>query len=76
MMCGGCISYHCKTQMITVTSFTEAELLAAVTAAKHAKYLQSILHELGFPQNQPTQLHCNNQSTIHIINSCIPTKRS
>ena len=39
MMCGGCISYHCKTQTITATSSTKAELLAAVTTAKHAKYL-------------------------------------
>ena len=38
-MCGGCISYCCKTQTITATSSTEAKLFAAVTAAKHAKYL-------------------------------------
>ena len=75
-MCGGCVSHCCKTQLITATSSTEAESLAAVTAAKHAKCLRSIVTDLGFPQLHPTKLHCDNQSTIHIINSRTPTKCS
>jgi len=36
VLCGGAISYQCKTQSITATSSTEAEFLAAVATAKHA----------------------------------------
>jgi len=36
LLCGGAISYRCKTQSITATSSTEAEFLAAVATAKHA----------------------------------------
>jgi len=43
MMSGGCVSYQCKTQSLTATSSTELEFYAAVSAAKQAKYLPSIL---------------------------------
>jgi len=36
LLCGGAISYRCKTQSITATSSTEAEFLAAVATAQHA----------------------------------------
>jgi hypothetical protein len=39
VLCGGAVSYHSKMQSITATSSMEAEFLAAVFAAKHAKYL-------------------------------------
>ena len=48
LLAGGAISFRCKTQSITATSSTEAEFLAAVTAAKQARYLRAILKELGF----------------------------
>ena len=73
---GGCISYKCKTQPITATSSTEAEFYAAVTAAKHARYLRAILHELGFPQCRPTPIYCDNEPAIDMINSQIPTERA
>ena len=76
MLAGGCISYKCKTQPITATSSTEAEFYAAVSAAKQALYLRSILVELGFPQPDPTLLYCNNQSAINMVNARVPTDRS
>jgi hypothetical protein len=76
MLSGGCISYKCKTQSTTATSSTEAEFYAAVTAAKQARYLRSILSELGFPPQQPTPLYCDNKSAINMINARIPTERS
>jgi len=76
MLAGGCISYKCKTQPVTATSSTEAEFYAAVSAAKQARYLRSILSELGFPQLAPTVLYCDNQSAINMINARIPTDRS
>ena len=76
MLSNGVISYKSKTQSTTATSSTEAEFLAAVIAAKHAKYLRSILKELGFEQNGPTPIYEDNMSAINMINHRIPTERS
>ena len=76
MMCGSTISYCTKTQSITATSSMEAEFLATVLAAKHAKYLHAILKELGFPQHGPTPIYEDNMSAIKMINARIPTEHS
>jgi len=76
LLCGGAISYQCKTQSITATSSTEAEFLAAVATAKHARYMHAIMTDLGFPPKGPTIMHCDNQSSINMINARVPTERS
>jgi hypothetical protein len=73
---GAAIAYKSKLQATMSTSSTEAELIAAVHAAKVAKYLRSILHELGFTQQGPTPLYEDNQAAIAMINECKPTPRS
>jgi hypothetical protein len=70
------VAYRSKTQSITATSSTEAEFLAAVSAAKTARYLRSILQELGFEQSTPTVLYIDNDSAIKMINSRRPTERA
>ena len=75
-LAGGAIAYRSKTQSLTATSSCEAEFYAAVTAAKVAKYLRSILQELGFTQKSPTLLYEDNASTIKLINAKQPTERS
>jgi ribonuclease HI len=50
VLCGATVSYRTKTQFITATCATEAEFLAAVLAANHAKYLRAITN--------PIQLTC------------------
>ena len=52
----GVISYRSRTQSTTATSSTEAEFIAAVIAAKHAKYLLAVLLEIGYPQDGPMPL--------------------
>ena len=47
MYSGGVVAYKSKTQTVTATSSTEAEFIAAVLAAKCAKWLRAILTELG-----------------------------
>ena len=65
VLAGGCVAYKCKTQTTTATSSTEAEFYAAVSAAKYARYLRSILADLGFQSSSPTVLYyCDNQSGI------------
>ncbi|KAG7369161.1 hypothetical protein IV203_031904 [Nitzschia inconspicua] len=73
---GDAIAYRSKTQTVTATSSTEAEFIAAMSAAKTAKYLCAVLHELSFPQLSPTPIHIDNVSAIQIINARKPTERS
>ena len=73
---GGAIVYRSKAQSIVALSSTEAELIAAVTAAKTAWFLRSVLWELGFPQDGPTPIYEDNKSAIDIVNSNKPTERS
>jgi virulence-associated protein VapD len=73
---GGAVSYQMKTQSITATSSMEAEFLAAVLAAKQAKYLHVVLEELGFPQHQPTLIYEDNMSAIKMINARVPSDHS
>ena len=76
LLASGVVAYRCHTQTITATSSTEAEFLAAVEAAKIAKYLRSILRELGFTQVGPTPIFEDNESTIKMVNAGRPTTRS
>ena len=70
------ILYQSKAQSITTLSLTEAELIAAVTAAKNIKYVRSVMKELGIENDDPTPIYEDNQSVIKIINANKPTGRS
>ncbi|KAI2501346.1 retrotransposon [Fragilaria crotonensis] len=76
MLCGGPIAYKSKVQSTVSTSSTEAEFIAAVHAAKIAKYLRSILHELDYTQSGPTVLYEDNEAAILMINASRPTPRA
>ena len=76
MFCGGPLAYKSKIQSTVSTSSTEAEFLAAVHAAKIAKYLRSILSELGYPQIGPTTLFEDNAAAILMVNASRPTPRA
>jgi hypothetical protein len=73
---GPLVSYKSKIQPTVATSSTEAEFIAAVHAAKIAKYLRSILAEIGYPQDEPTTLYEDNAAAILMINASRPTPRS
>ena len=76
MFCSGPLAYKSKIQSTVSTSSTEAEFLAAVHAAKIAKYLRSILSELGYPQLGPTTLFEDNAAAILMVNASRPTPRA
>ena len=67
--CGGAVVYKSKTQSLTTGSSTEAEFIAAHTAAKIAKYLCMIFKQLGYEQTKPTPIHIDNLSALQIINN-------
>jgi hypothetical protein len=72
---GAAIAYKSKLQTTVATSSTESEFYAAVHAAKIAKYLCSVLDELGFPCAGPTPLYEDNQAAIAMVNESRPTPR-
>ena len=75
--CGGAIIYRSKTQTLTAGSSTEAEFIAAVTAAKLTRYLRCVLKQLGEEQTDPTDIYIDNLSALKIINdNCSPTERT
>ncbi len=55
---------------------TEAEFVAAVQAAKIAKYLRSLLLELDYEKPGSTVLYEDNLAAILMINASRPTPRS
>ena len=72
-LAGGAIAYKSKLQPAVAVSSSECELYAAVHAAKVAKYLRTILHELDFTQQKPTMLYEDNQAVIKVVNNERPT---
>jgi hypothetical protein len=75
-LAGGTIAWRAATQSVVATSSTEGEFIAAVSAAKTAKYLRSILFQIGFAPSGPTVLYEDNASAIRMINNNRPTERS
>ena len=73
---GGAIVYKSKAQSITALSSTEAELIAAVTAAKTVLFLRSVLSELELKPTGATPIYEDNASAIEIVNAAKPTARS
>ena len=76
MYAGGAVAYKSKLQATVATSSTEAEFIASVHTAKTAKYLRSVLSELGFAEKKPTQVYIDNSAAIDMINENKPTQRS
>ena len=76
MLANATIVYRSKTQTQTALSSTEAEFYAAVSAAKIVRYLRSILTDLGYNQPDPTLIYEDNDPTIKVINSRVPTERT
>ena len=66
--CGGAIvACKSKTQTVTASSSTEAEFVAAFTAAKAMQCLWFVLQELGFVQDGPTEICIGNQAVLQIM---------
>jgi len=60
----GGISWSSKQQSIVALSSCEAEYVASMHAAKQILWLRSLAEELGFSQEAPTVLSCDNLGTI------------
>jgi hypothetical protein len=75
-LAGAAIMYISKRIVIICTSSTEADFVVCVRGDKNARYLRSILNELGLAQLGSTLLNVDNISTIMMANADKPTERS
>ena len=66
---GGAVVYPSKTQSWTALSSTKAKCIAAVTAAKTAKYIRLVLCKLGCAQTDLMPIY-EDKPTIDIA-SCV-----
>ncbi|KAL6329650.1 hypothetical protein AAG906_026375 [Vitis piasezkii] len=66
MMGTGVVSWSLKKQPIVTLSSTEAEFVVATTCACQAIWLKKIVKELHFKEDGPTQIYCDNSSTINL----------
>eukprot|EP00253_Pinus_taeda_P021847 PITA_21847 len=72
----GPITWAYKKQTAISLSSAEAEYCGAVEASKEALWLRQILSELGFEQQHPTTLWCDNQSAIQLCKDPVQHQRS
>eukprot|EP00253_Pinus_taeda_P026884 PITA_26884 len=72
----GPITWACKKQAAISLSSAEAEYRGAMEASKEALWLRQILSELGFEQQNPTTLWCDNQSAIQLCKDPVQHQRS
>jgi hypothetical protein len=75
-LAGAAIMYRAKWSVVICTSSTEAEFVVCVCSGKNARYLCSILNELGIIQTGPTLLNVDNIAAIMMANAGKPTERS
>ena len=62
----GLISWTTHKQKMVATSSCEAEYTAAFEAAKETIWLRNLLINIGFPQNSPTTILCDNNAAINL----------
>ncbi|KAF8651088.1 hypothetical protein AX14_008508 [Amanita brunnescens Koide BX004] len=58
----GSISWSARKQRNVTTSSCEAKYVAAFKAAKEAVWIRQLLRAIGFPQNEPTTIYCDNNA--------------
>ena len=57
------------------THYHSSEYLTLTMAALEVIWLRDLLAEIGFPQNAPTKIYCDNLSTIHLASNDVVTPR-
>ena len=60
----GAVSWLSKKQPVIALSSTEAEIMAASIAGSEAVSLRSLLSEMGFKQDEPTELRVDNKGAV------------
>jgi hypothetical protein len=65
---GGAVYYRCRYLPTIALSSTEAEFASMADAGKAALYLRSLLSDMGFVQEYPTEIQADNRgATLHFL---------
>jgi hypothetical protein len=64
---GSLISSWSKQQLSVALSSMEAEHQAMCLGSQEIVYYRDLLAELGYPQNKPTVLYCDNKSALDLL---------
>lgn len=67
MMNGAAISWGSQRQSCVSLSTTEAEYVASSETAREVTWMRGLLSDLGLHQQNPTSLHCDNQSALKLM---------
>ena len=76
LLSNACVSWSSRRQSVIAQSSAESEFMAAADAAKEALFLRNLFADLHIPQHGPTQLWCDNQSTIRQSINAVDQKNS
>lgn len=66
---GGCVSWSSRKQELVTLSTAEVEYIAATNTTQEALWLRNFIGEVFAPITAPTNIHCDNQSTITIAST-------
>jgi len=72
----GAICWNAKKQEVVAQSTAEAEYISPAAAANQAIWLNKLLADLGQGQSSPTELYCDNKSTIAIAQNPVQHGRT
>ena len=60
------ISWKCRKQTAVALSTAEAEYMALALIATEVIWMRNLLSEIGFTQQGPSIIHCDNRAAIHM----------
>ena len=72
----GAVTWSSQRQRLVTLSTTEAEYVAASTAAREVVWLRRLLSDIGCPCDKETTLYVDNQSAIHLVRNPVFHKRT
>jgi hypothetical protein len=73
---GGAVYYRCRYLPTIALSSTEAEFASMTDAGKAALYLRSLLADMGFDQEYPTEIQADNRGAMQMVTAQQPTRRT
>ncbi len=73
---GGAVYYRCRYLPTIALSSTEAEFASMADAGKAALYLRSLLSDMGFVQDLPTEIQADNRGAMQMVTAQKPTRRT
>ncbi len=73
---GGAVYYRCRYLPTIALSSTEAEFASMADAGKAALYLRSLLADMGFEQELPTETQADNRGAMQMVTAQKPTRRT